>query len=237
MVKRRKYIVLVRKGNPKQVTFNGRTFNANFRRGKRTELPAHITFAKHKRQKAKKRIPAWLNSIGRRKHARKLARNAKATKKAIKKISKKKVHFSIVPPIANPGITKLKNGPTFFHKWTGKKIKSKIGRRQAAARAKRKAANPSPHRIRTKKTKKRKMGGRGISDVAKSITSNPYAQEIGKRLLTKGIGYLPKLFKKGTSKIKNKHLRSIAQSEIAEELVNRGTKRLLTRSNDLIGGL
>ena len=81
------------------------------------------------------------------------------------------------------------------------------------------------------------MGGRGISDVAKSIVSNPYAQEIGKRLLTKGIGYLPKLFKKGTSKIKNKHLRSIAQSEIAEELVNRGTKRLLTRSNDLIGGL
>ena len=30
MVKRRKYIVLVRRGNPKQVTFNGRTFNANF---------------------------------------------------------------------------------------------------------------------------------------------------------------------------------------------------------------
>ena len=81
------------------------------------------------------------------------------------------------------------------------------------------------------------MGGRGISDVAKSIASNPYAQEIGKRMLTKGIGYLPKLFKKGTSRIKNKHLRSIAQSEIAEELGNRGTKRLLSRSNDLIGGL
>ena len=81
------------------------------------------------------------------------------------------------------------------------------------------------------------MGGRGIGDVAKSIASNPYAQEIGKRMLTKCIGYLPKLFKKGTSRKKKKHLRSIAQSEIAEELVNRGTKRLLTRSNDLIGGL
>ena len=236
MAKRSKYVVLVRRGNPKQVTFNGRTFNANFRRGKRTELPAHITFEKHKRQKAKKRAPAWLNSIGRRKHARKLARNAKATKRAIKKITKKKVHFSIVPLTVNPGITKVKNGPTFFHKWTGKR-KSKIARRQAAARAKKKSKNPSPHRIRTKKTKKRRMGGKGIAELAKTVATNPYAQEIGKKLLTKGIGYLPKLFRRGTSKIKNKHLRKIAQSEIAEELVNRGTKRLLTKSNDLIGGL
>ena len=81
------------------------------------------------------------------------------------------------------------------------------------------------------------MGGKGIADLAKTVATNPYAQEIGKKLLTKGIGYLPKLFRRGTNKIKNKHLRSIAQSEIAEELVNRGTKRLLTESNDLIGGL
>ena len=95
MAKRRKYAVLVRRGTPKQVNVNGRTFNANFRRGKRSELPTNITFAKHTRQKVKKRkVPAWLNSIGRRKHARKLARNAAATKKAIKKITKKKVHFS-----------------------------------------------------------------------------------------------------------------------------------------------
>ena len=81
------------------------------------------------------------------------------------------------------------------------------------------------------------MGGKGIAGLAKTVATNPYAQEIGKKLLTKGIGYLPKLFRRGTSKIKNKHLRRIAQSEIAEELVNRGTKRLLTKSNDLIGGL
>ena len=81
------------------------------------------------------------------------------------------------------------------------------------------------------------MGDKGIAELAKTVATNPYAQEIGKKLLTKGIGYLPKLFRRGTSKIKNKHLRKIAQSEIAEELVNRGTKRLLTKSNDLIGGL
>ena len=44
MAKRRKYVVLVRRNSPQQVNVNGRTFNANFRRGKRSELPAHITF-------------------------------------------------------------------------------------------------------------------------------------------------------------------------------------------------
>ena len=239
MAKRRKYVVLVRRNRTQQVNVNGRTFNANFRRGKRSELPAHITFRKNKRRKAKKRrTPAWLNSIGRRKHARKLARNAKATKRAIKKITKKKVYFSIIPPTKNPGITQIrgKRGPTFFHKWTGKPIKNKIGKRQAAARARKRAKNPSPHRIRTKTTKRR-MGGRGLGDVAKAIATNPYAQEIGKRMLAKGINYLPTLFKKGTSRIKNKHLRSIAQSDIAEDIVNRSTRRLLKNSNDLIGGL
>ena len=122
----------------------------------------------------------------------------------------------------------------------GKKQKKefRLGLIQHARKLARNAAatKKAIKKIRTKKTKKR-MGGRGIADVAKTIATNPYAQEIGKRLLTKGIGYLPKLFKKGTSRIKNKHLRSIAQSDIAKDIVNRGTKRLLTRSNDLIGGL
>ena len=94
--KRRNYIVLVRRGTPKKVSFGGRTFNANFKRGKRSDLPAHISIRRptKKRKKAKKRrIPAWLNSIGRRKHARKVAKNALATKKAIKRITKKKVHI------------------------------------------------------------------------------------------------------------------------------------------------
>ena len=81
------------------------------------------------------------------------------------------------------------------------------------------------------------MGARGIGDVAKAIASNPYAQEIGKRMLTKGINYLPTLFKRGTNRIKNRHLRNIAQSDIAEDIVNRGTRRLLKHSDDLVGGL
>ena len=177
MTKRRKYVVLVRRNSPKNVTFNGRSFNANFRCGKRSELPPNIRFRKYKRTKAKKRrVPAWLNSIGRRKHARKIARNALATKKAIKKITKK-VHFDITTTPKASGIKHIrgKKGPSFFHKWTGKPIKNKIGKRQAAARARRRAKNPSPHRIRTKKTPKR-MSGKELGDVARSIASNPYAK-------------------------------------------------------------
>ena len=76
-----------------------------------------------------------------------------------------------------------------------------------------------------------------MGDVARAIANNPYAQEIGKRMLTKGIIYLPTLFKKGTSRIKNKHLRNLAQYDIAENIANRGTRRLFKRSDDLIGGL
>ena len=58
------------------------------------------------------------------------------------------------------------------------------------------------------------------------MTNKPYAQEIGKKLLTKGINSIPGLFKKGTNKIKNKHLRKIAQYDIVTDIVDEGTKRI-----------
>ena len=94
-----------------------------------------------------------------------------------------------------------------------------------------------PRRATARRPRKNGGWGRGLEDVAKAIASNPFAQEIGKRMITKGINYLPTLFKKGTKRIKNKHLRNIAQSDIAEEIVNRGTNRLLCSSKDLVGGL
>ena len=74
----------------------------------------------------------------------------------------------------------------------------------------------------------RRQGGKGLGDIVKTVANNPYAQEIGKRLVTKGINYIPTLFKKGTKKTKqkNKHLRKMAQSDIVEDLVNEGTRRL-----------
>ena len=72
----------------------------------------------------------------------------------------------------------------------------------------------------------RRHGRKGLTDVVKVVTNNPYAQEIGKKLLTKGINSIPGLFKKGTNKIKNKHLRKITQSDIVADIVDEGTKRI-----------
>ena len=74
--------------------------------------------------------------------------------------------------------------------------------------------------------RKRKQKGKGINDVARTVASNPYLQEIGKKLLFKGINSIPSLFRRGSKKIKNKRLKQIAQSEIVGDLVNKGTTRL-----------
>ena len=74
--------------------------------------------------------------------------------------------------------------------------------------------------------KKRKQKGKGIGNVAKTIAGNSYVQEIGKKLLSKGINSIPTLFKRGSKKIKNKRIKQIAQSEVVNDLVNKGTTRL-----------
>ena len=73
---------------------------------------------------------------------------------------------------------------------------------------------------------RKKKKGKGISDVARTVASNPYLQEIDKKLLSKGINSIPSLFRRGSKKIKNKRLKQIAQSEIVADLVNKGTTRL-----------
>ena len=69
--------------------------------------------------------------------------------------------------------------------------------------------------------------GKGLSDVAKTVANNPYLQEVGKKLISKGINSIQSLFKSGTKKVKNKRLKRVLQSDIALDLVNRGTRRLL----------
>ena len=83
-----------------------------------------------------------------------------------------------------------------------------------------------PMWIRRKRRGRKKQKGKGIADVAKTVASNPYLQEVGKKLISKGINSIPSLFRRGTKKIKNKRLRQIAQSEIALDLVNKGTAKL-----------
>ena len=44
--------------------------------------------------------------------------------------------------------------------------------------------------------KRRKQKGKGIPDVAKTVASNPYLQEVGKKIISKGINSIPSLFKR-----------------------------------------
>ena len=68
--------------------------------------------------------------------------------------------------------------------------------------------------------------GKGLSDVAKTVANNPYFQEVSKKIISKGINSIPSLYKRGTKKVKNNRLKRVLQSDIAIDLVNRGTKRL-----------
>ena len=68
--------------------------------------------------------------------------------------------------------------------------------------------------------------GRGLGDVMKAVASSPFAQEIGKNIITKSVNAITSIFKRGTKKIKNKHLRKMAKSEIVPDIVDEGTRRL-----------
>ena len=68
--------------------------------------------------------------------------------------------------------------------------------------------------------------GRGMGDVFTAADNSRFAQEISKKFITKGVNSIPSLFKKETKKIKNKHLRKMAQSEIMSDIVDESTKRL-----------
>ena len=73
--------------------------------------------------------------------------------------------------------------------------------------------------------RKRRMKGRGFADVSKTIASNPYMQEIGKKIITKGIEALPKLYKRATNRIKNDNLRDLVQSDVANYIIERVVER------------
>ena len=182
MVKRRNNIVLVRRDSPKKVTFNGRSFNAHFRRVNKNYLPGSTKIAKtykgrpikRKRKKAIRRLPKWL--------------------------VKADPNKALVRPRKNTYSAAVRRLPDWLIR-----------------------AKPSANIKRPPWLQK----GKGLSDVAKTVANNPYLQEVGKKLISKGINSIPSLFKSGTKKVKNKRLKRVLQSDIALDLVNRGTRRLL----------
>ena len=116
-------------------------------------------------------------------------------------------------------INELPDHITIARKYRGRPVQ---GRRPAGARPRTRAkpaavvrppgvvirpARPKTRAARSAAWLRGRQGGKGLGDVVKAVANNPYAQEIGKKILTKGINYIPALFKKGTKRIKNKYLR------------------------------
>ena len=113
----------------------------------------------------------------------------------------------------------LPGGTTIQRTYKGRPVQS----RRPKAPHPRRRANPAAT------VRGRGMMGRGIGDVAKTIATNPYVQEFGKSLLTKGIKLLPGLYRKPTKRIKSKNLRSIAQSDFTNMVVNEGVNKGIER--------
>ena len=189
MVKCRNNIVLVRRDLPKKVTFNGRSFNAHFRRVNRNYLPGSTKIGrtyKGRPVKTKKR------------------RNKQPTYRvAIKRLPKWLVQANPNKPIARPRKNTYAAAARRLPDWLLR-------------------AKPSANIKRPPWLQK----GKGLSDVAKTVANNPYLQEVGKKIISKGINAIPSLFKKGTKRVRNKRIRSVLQSDIVLDLVNRGTRKL-----------
>ena len=88
----------------------------------------------------------------------------------------------------------------------------------------RKKRRPRPLQIRALNGPKGQTG-RGLGNVVKAVASNPYAQEVEKRLLSQGINYPPKVYKRATGKIKNKNLKALVESDAANYIVNKTVEK------------
>ena len=193
MVKCRNNIVLVRRDTPKKVTFNGRSFNAHFRRVNKNYLPGSTKIAKTYKGKPVK---------AKRKKAKQPTYNA-----AIKRLPSWLVKADPKKTLVRPTSKRSKN----TYSQAAKRLPDWLLRAKPSANIKR------PPWL---------QKGKGLSDVAKTVANNPYFQEVSKKIISKGINSIPSLYKRGTKKVKNNRLKRVLQSDIAIDLVNRGTKRL-----------
>ena len=83
--------------------------------------------------------------------------------------------------------------------------------------------------ILTRCGRKRGQGGRSFKDIFKKVkaaTEKAARSDIGNLAKSKGLEHLPRLYAKGSSKIKIKKVKSQLGFGAAHSLVNMGTKRL-----------
>ena len=203
MVKRRNNIVLVRRDTPKKVTFNGRSFNAHFRPVNKNYLPGSTKIAKTYKGKPVKA-------------------KRKKNKQSTYNTAIKRLPSWLVKADPKKKLVRPRKIPNWLLAKASKRSKNTYS--QAAKRLPDwlLRAKPSANIKRPPWLQK----GKGLSDVAKTVANNPYFQEVSKKIISKGINSIPSLFKRGTKKVKNNRLKRVLQSDIAIDLVNRGTKRL-----------
>ena len=183
MVKRRNNIVLVRRDTPKKVTFKGRSFNAHFRRVNKNYLPGSTKIAKTYKGRPVKA---------------KTKKNKQPTyNAAIKRLPKWLVDADPKKTLVRPRAARK------LPKWLNKRARGNTYL-QAAKRLPDwlLRAKPSANIKRPPWLQK----GKGLSDVAKTVANNPYLQEVGKKIISKGINSIPSLFKRGPKKLKTTDL-------------------------------
>ena len=87
------------------------------------------------------------------------------------------------------------------------------------------------------KRKEARQSGKGLaSNLAKvglELGSKVLSSEFGKKLINKGIDNISNIFKFGASKIKNKDVQKVLQSEIADMVVEEAQNRLKNKYDSL----
>ena len=147
MVKHRNNIVLIRRSSPKKVEFQGRSFNAHFKRVNRKYLPGSTKIAR-----TYKGRPVRV----------KFKKNKQPTyNAAIRRLPKWLVNADLTKPLTRPKQTWRNN-----YSGAAKRLPDWLLRAKPSANLKR------PPWL---------QKGRGLSDVAKTVASNPYLQEVGKK--------------------------------------------------------
>ena len=85
-----------------------------------------------------------------------------------------------------------------------------------------------------KKCKRRRSGqrGRGIKSFfkkARKLAKKAVNSDIAKMAISQGLAYAPKLYDIGTSKIGNKKVKKLLQSEMAKNLLNKGLDKAYSK--------
>ena len=164
---------------------------------------------------------------------------------------------------ANPVHINLPNGRSFTSKWERisrkqlpiniKVTKNRtIGPRRNNRRIYFNLARPALKKIRKKRRaaiinrlaliydRVNQTGSSNGTDLLKpglDLGSKALGSEFGKKLINKGIGNIPNLFKFGASKVKNKNVEKALESEIADMVVSeaQGRARKKYNSTNLFG--